>query len=63
MGKIRVIAILGFAGFLVAGAAVHNVDTAVTEDEAAPPASDDPKVIDGELNAQQKTETKQDTNV
>jgi sec-independent protein translocase protein TatA len=45
------------------GSAIKGFRTAVTEDEAAPPTNDDPKVIEGELNAQQKTETKQDTNV
>ena len=46
------------------GSAIKGFRKAVTEEEAtAPAAGDDPKVIEGELNAQQKTETKQDTNV
>jgi len=46
------------------GSAIKGFRKAVTEEEAAAPAAgDDPKVIEGELNAQQKTETKQDTNV
>ncbi len=33
MGKIRTIAILGMTSLLVAGAAIHNVGTAVTEED------------------------------
>ena len=33
MGKVKAIVILGIASLLVAGAAVHNVDTAVTEED------------------------------
>ncbi|MDH3643693.1 MAG: twin-arginine translocase TatA/TatE family subunit [Gammaproteobacteria bacterium] len=45
------------------GTAIKGFRKAVTEEEApAPAADDDPKVIEGELNAQQKTETRQDTN-
>jgi hypothetical protein len=33
MGKIRSIAILGLTGLLVAGGAIHNVGTDVTEED------------------------------
>ena len=45
------------------GSAIKGFRTAVTEEEPAAPASNDPKVIEGEVSTQQKTETKQDTNV
>ena len=45
------------------GSAIKGFRTAVTEEEPAPQVNEDPKVIEGEVNAQQKTETKQDTSV
>ncbi len=45
------------------GLAIKGFRTAVTEEEATPPANEDAKVIEGELNNQHKTEAKQDTNV
>ncbi len=45
------------------GSAIKGFRKAVTEEESTTPASDDPKVIEGELSTQQKNETKQDTNV
>ena len=44
------------------GSAIKGFRTAVTEEEPAPPTNDDPKVIEGELDVHQKTETKKDTN-
>ena len=44
------------------GNAIKGFRTAVTDDEKSK-VSDDPKVIDGELNEAHKTETKQDTHV
>jgi sec-independent protein translocase protein TatA len=45
------------------GSAIKGFRTAVTEEEPATQVNEDPKVIEGEVNAQQKTETKQDTSV
>ena len=45
------------------GSAIKGFRKAVTEDEAGAPISEEPKVIEGELGTQQKTETKQDTSV
>jgi sec-independent protein translocase protein TatA len=45
------------------GSAIKGFRTAVTEEEKPAPTTDDPKVIEGEVNVQQKTETKQDTSV
>ena len=44
------------------GNAIKGFRTAVTDDEKTK-TTDDPKVIDGELNEAQKTESKQDTHV
>ena len=44
------------------GNAIKGFRTAVTDDEQTK-VPDDPKVIDGELNESQKTESKQDTHV
>lgn len=45
------------------GSAIKGFRKAVTEEESPAPAAEEPKVIEGELNASQKTETKQDTSV
>lgn len=43
------------------GSAIKGFRKAVTEDEPPPAAGEDPKVIEGEVTSQHKTETKQDT--
>ena len=45
------------------GSAIKGFRKAVTEEEPPPPTVEDPKVIEGELTTQQKTEAKQDSNV
>lgn len=46
------------------GSAIKGFRKAVSDDEKKSEKSDDPRVIEGEVNqSQQKTETKQDTNV
>jgi sec-independent protein translocase protein TatA len=46
------------------GSAIKGFRKAVSDDEKKPEKSDDPRVIEGEVSqSQQKTESKQDTNV
>jgi sec-independent protein translocase protein TatA len=45
------------------GTAIKGFRKAVTEEEAKAAPAEEPRVIEGEVNAAQKTETKQDSNV
>ncbi|NIP16320.1 MAG: twin-arginine translocase TatA/TatE family subunit [Pseudomonadales bacterium] len=45
------------------GSAIKGFRKAVTEEEAKAATAEEPRVIEGEVNAAEKAETKQDTNV